>query len=131
MTLRKLSEDIQACRKCEASLARYGVCPRPISSTGERRPIMLLGQAPGITEYHTGQPFQGGAGRAIRELFRISGVSDFDRLVYQTSVMKCFPGRLPTASSDRTPSAAEVKNCAPFLTQQIRFLQPRILVCLG
>ena len=93
--------------------------------------MFLLGQAPGITEYERGAPFQGEAGRSIRALFARCGVEDFDGLVYQTSVTKCFPGRRSGSSTDRMPGAGEVANCLPFLSRQLEEVQPKLLVCLG
>src|SRR5690606_10030614 len=94
-------------------------------------PIFLLGQAPGRTEYERNAPFQGDAGMSIRSLFLECGLSNFDQVVYQTSVTKCFPGRRENSSSDRQPSTREVNNCLPFLIQQLDLIQPKLLVCLG
>jgi uracil-DNA glycosylase len=92
---------------------------------------MLIGQAPGPTEYERNAPFQGDAGVSIRALFSACGLKDFDGIVYQTSVTKCFPGRRPKASSDRKPSAQEIKNCSDFLVRQLDLLRPKLIVCLG
>ncbi len=129
--LAALEARIRACRACEASLGRYGVVPRPIFHGGPGRPIVLLGQAPGRTEYERHAPFQGEAGQSIRRLFAASGLRAFDRCVYQTSVTKCFPGRRAGSSTDRLPGGAEVASCRPFLEEQLAILSPRLLVCLG
>lgn len=119
------------CRRCEHHLARYGVVPRPIFGGRSSFPIVLVGQAPGRTEYERSAPFQGDAGKSIRALFANCGVTDFDQVVYQTSVTKCFPGRLPGSSTDRMPSAQEVANCLPFLSEQLEAVNPKLIVCLG
>ena len=123
MTLSTLEESIQICRRCESTLCKYGVEPRPIFSGGVGYPIFLLGQAPGKTEYDKRAPFQGDAGKSIKAQFAASGLSNFERTVYQTSVTKCFPGRRPGASTDRMPSAGEVKNCLPFLERQLELME--------
>jgi uracil-DNA glycosylase family 4 len=92
---------------------------------------MLIGQAPGPREYERHQPFQGDAGTSIRSLFSSCGLNDFDGIVYQTSVTKCFPGRRPNSSSDRKPGAQEVTNCLGFLARQLDLLRPKLIVCLG
>jgi uracil-DNA glycosylase len=129
--LAALEARIRACRACEASLGRYGVVPRPTFHGGLGCPIVLLGQAPGRTEYERHAPFQGEAGQSIRRLFAASGLRAFDRCVYQTSVTKCFPGRRAGSSTDRLPGGAEVASCRPFLEEQLAILSPRLLVCLG
>lgn len=129
--LAALEARIRACRNCEAVLGRYGVVPRPIVHGGATYPIVLLGQAPGRTEYERNAPFQGEAGQSIRALFASLGLRDFDGRVYQTSVTKCFPGRRAGSSTDRLPGGAEVSSCRPFLGEQLDILAPTLLVCLG
>ena len=131
MTLSKLEIEIQACRKCARTLCKFDVEPRPIFSGGVGYPIFLLGQAPGKTEYVKRAPFQGDTGKSIKAQFAACGLSNFERTVYQTSVTKCFPGRRPNASTDRMPSASEVKNCLPYLERQLELVKPKLLVCLG
>jgi len=94
-------------------------------------PVFLIGQAPGKTEYELRKPFQGEAGKSIKSLFLSCGLRDFERVVYQTSVTKCFPGRRDGTSSDRMPSVQEVNNCMPFLTQQLGIVKPKLIICLG
>lgn len=131
MQLEELEREIKDCKKCESSLHKYGVVPRPIFSGGIDYPIFLLGQAPGRTEYEKNAPFQGGAGKTIKTLFADCGLKDFDKVVYQTSVTKCFPGRCPGSSTDRVPTTQEVKNCLPHLANQLELVKPKLLVCLG
>jgi uracil-DNA glycosylase len=77
-----LDQQIRSCRRCVDILARSPTNPpsdmsptepRPIASAVDHRPVMLIGQAPGLTEYRTGMPFQGGAGQQIRAIFCRSG----------------------------------------------------------
>lgn len=131
MQMDELAARMRACRRCADQLSKYDVEPRPIFGGGDGLPIMLIGQAPGRTEYERNAPFQGDAGRSIRALFESCGLRDFDRQVYQTSVTKCFPGRRPGASTDRMPGVSEVANCLPFLERQLGLLRPQLMVCLG
>ena len=131
MQLEVLEKQIKECRLCQSSLAKYGVVPRPIFSGGTGYPIFLFGQAPGRTEYERNAPFQGDAGKSIKALFAKCGLRNFDGVVYQTSVTKCFPGRRAGSSTDRMPGNAEVANCLPFLGWQVKAVAPKLLVCLG
>jgi uracil-DNA glycosylase family 4 len=98
-------------------------------------PVILVGQAPGPTEYKTGKPFSGQAGERIRQLFADAGLpkTEFDRTVYQTSAVKCFPGqkRNMHAWEDRVPCAAMRDACSGFLAQQIELVQPSLIVAMG
>ncbi len=131
MELEVLEAKIKDCVQCADTLGKYGVVPRPIFSGGLGYPIFLVGQAPGRTEYKKNAPFQGDAGESIKALFAKCGLRNFDRVVYQTSVTKCFPGRRAGSSTDRMPSTGEVTNCLPFLAHQLAIVGPKLLVCLG
>ncbi|RUV45345.1 hypothetical protein EOD29_00335 [Mesorhizobium sp. M1A.T.Ca.IN.004.03.1.1] len=144
MDLIKQDRMIRECRKCELLLSRHPanppldqtcVLPRPVLSEPTKAPIMLVGQAPGIEEYNRGRPFSGQAGTAIKDLFADCGLplKNFDAAVYQTSAVKCFPGRKMDRGrpADRKPDEKMLSNCRPFLADQIRTLDPRLIVCLG
>ena len=148
MHTRELQERIRRCRRCSSLLELRYVDPktemeplraRPVAARVSRAPVMLVGQAPGLEEYRSGRPFQGGAGREIRRIFERQGIPprEFDRLVYQTTVTKCFPGRrvvgmgVDASVRDRAPTGAEVRNCAPVLIEEIRLVRPRVLVLIG
>lgn len=135
------------CRKCANVFAQYPVDPRVNAACVEPRPIvtgilpkpvMLIGQAPGLTEYETGKPFQGDAGKGIRTIFDELGLprSKFDELVYSSAVIKCFPGskqklRKGKVREDVLPSAEMIRNCQPFFEGQIQLADPQIVVTLG
>lgn len=131
MALDALEQQIKDCRRCSDVLDGFGIVPRPIVSGAADYPVFLLGQAPGKTEYEKRAPFQGDAGKSIKALFASCGVHNFDDVVYQTSVTKCFPGRRTGSSTDRMPSRGEVNNCLPYLARQLEIIRPRLLVCLG
>lgn len=142
--------ELRQCRKCESILAQKFVDersseeriqPRPIVIGIRQRPIMLIGQTPGLTEYESGKPFQGPAGQEIRDVFAECGVSaeTFSRLVHTSAVVKCFPGSKKVANrrrpgfrrEDEKPSVAMISNCRPLLERQIALADPKIIVLLG
>lgn len=139
-----LDREIRSCIRCEDILVGRPDDPpssdralhsRPILSPPSLAPIMLIGQAPGLTEYRTGQPFSGGAGGSIRDLFAKCGLSrtEFDRHVYQTSIVKCFPGRKRNRNryEDRVPCSKMRSNCIGYLRRQIDLVLPRLIIPLG
>lgn len=142
--LAALDQEIRSCKHCGPILAQYpenppgstrGVVPRPILSPAIEAPIMLIGQAPGLTEYREGQPFAGSAGQEIRGLFVRCGLRhmEFDGTVYQTSAVKCFPGRKLNGErwEDRPPCATMHKLCGDFLSRQLDLVRPAVIVALG
>jgi uracil-DNA glycosylase family 4 len=142
--LDELDTEIRACTRCADNVARYPVnpprrlervVPRPVLSTPFTAAIMLIGQAPGLTEYDSGRPFQGPAGQDIRSFFAACGVrsDEFDRVVFQTSAVKCFPGRKLNGArwEDRQPDGKMLRTCSDFLLRQIDIVNPNILVSLG
>jgi uracil-DNA glycosylase family 4 len=139
----KFDCDLRSCTKCEGILRKNYVnpCasadivePRPIVSGIRPKPILLIGQAPGLKEYETRKPFQGDAGKKIRKIFREVGV-DFEPSIYSSAVVKCYPGRKPRSrgdgSEDIRPGAEMINNCRPFLERQILLVNPKVIVTLG
>jgi uracil-DNA glycosylase family 4 len=99
---------------------------------------MLIGQTPGLTEYKTGKPFQGDAGKGIKSVLAELGLHHavFDELVYSAAVIKCFPGSKPQLRGDKVredilPSAEMIRNCQPLFEKQIQLADPKIIVTLG
>lgn len=144
MELAELDHRIRQCRACEAYFASLApqpgtndgsLKPRPILSRPFQAPIMLIGQAPGLEEYTGGRPFSGGAGKAVRDLFGECGLSraTFDRVVYQTSAVKCFPGRSLDRGrwADIRPVKDMRNNCRTFLAEQVALVDPKLIVCMG
>jgi uracil-DNA glycosylase family 4 len=143
--LQRLDAEIRSCVRCADSLIQCDVnppsrpekvVPRPILSTPFSASIMLIGQAPSLTEYDSGLPFQGQAGNGIRSLFAACDVRlhEFDSVVYQTSAAKCFPGRKLNKKGrpeERQPDGTMLRMCSGFLRSQIEIVNPRVVVCLG
>lgn len=94
---------------------------------------MLIGQAPGWREIETGLPFAHDAGRRLAGWLALADVSvaDLRERWYMTSVGKCYPGRRPGASVDAPPSRAEVTRWTPILREEVRLVEPRLLLLVG
>jgi len=144
-----LENKFRSCSECKDILSAKFVDkptgervePRPIVTELQPKQIMLIGQAPGITEYIERKPFQGQAGKDIRKAFADCGVDQnrFDKVVHSSAIVMCFPGRkmVPHRSRpgfryvDERPSGAMVKNCQPLLKKQIDVIDPQLIVLLG
>ncbi len=50
---------------------------------------------------------------------------------YCASVTRCYPGRSPPGRGDRTPTPREQELCAFWREQELRLLQPTLVVTVG
>ena len=130
MNFKKLEKEIKSCTKCSDIFWKYNIEAKPIFDWKVWAKIMLLWQAPWISEYKLWKPFVWDTGKSIKKLFYDCGLEKFDEEVYQTSIIKCFPWRKEWFSTDRKPSKIEINNCSSFLIKQIEILKPKIIVCL-
>jgi uracil-DNA glycosylase len=95
--------------------------------------MMLIGQAPGITELEVRRPFAGRAGKELFRWFASIDVTedDFREHVYMTAITKCYPGRVPGGAGDRRPSGREIALCRPFLEAQLDLVRPSAMLLVG
>ena len=88
-----------------------------------RASLMFVGEAPGETEDQLGRPFVGKAGQKLDEMIAAIGFKRED--VYIANVLKSRP------PNNRAPLQHEVDACGPYLAEQIRIIQPTVIVTLG
>jgi uracil-DNA glycosylase len=126
-----LSDEMRACLRCLE--AGYSITPGAVFSGPVPAALMLVGQAPGITEAKAKRPFNASAGRRLFEWLSEAGFDegDFRARFYMTAVTKCFPGKNRTGQGDRKPSRAEQQFCRPFLERELELVQPRVLLAVG
>lgn len=118
--LKQLAEEIRRCQRCRLHINRRNAVPGEGPVTAK---ILICGQAPGRTEDQTGRPFVGMAGKFLNQLLKSI---DLDRTtLYITSPVKCFPPQ------NRPPRADERHACRAYLDQQIKLIQPKIIIALG
>ncbi len=137
--LSDLHQRLRGCRLCLE--AGYDIFPRAIFSGGVGARIMLIGQAPGITEKEAGRPFNAGSGTRLFQWLGTAGIEEnwFRQTQYMTAVTKCYPGRSRSsqggeqvaASGDRVPSPAEQRLCRPYLDQEIALVDPLLILPVG
>jgi uracil-DNA glycosylase len=120
-----------ACRLCLE--AGYDIYPRAIFSGALGARMMIIGQAPGITEKEAGRPFNAGSGTRLFEWLKEAGIGEdqFRLTQYMTAVTKCYPGRSKSGSGDRVPSRAEQRLCRPFLDKEIALIDPALILPVG
>ena len=129
--LATLHSQMQSCRRCLD--AGYPIALGAVFSGPATARVMIVGQAPGVTETEVGQPFNGSSGRRLFGWLGQAGwaEAEFRATQYMTAVTKCFPGKASGGKGDRVPTRAEQKLCAPFLGQELALVRPQILVPVG
>lgn len=91
--------------------------------------IMFVGEAPGRQEDLRGEPFVGAAGRFFDSLLASAGLNRTD--VYITNTVKCRPSTGPAPGRNRPPGPDEIHTCRPWLEDELRIVQPEIIVPMG
>jgi uracil-DNA glycosylase family 4 len=129
--LRALHARMMNCRQCIQ--AGFDIHPRAIFSGKASAKIMIIGQAPGVTEVEAGRPFNAGSGTRLFQWLTEAGLEEvsFRSNQYMTSVTKCYPGKSKNGSGDRVPSQAEQKLCRPYLHEEIELIDPAIMIPTG
>jgi uracil-DNA glycosylase len=130
-SLDTLRHDLRACRQCLE--AGYTIAPGAIFSHPPQARVMLVGQAPGITEVEAQRPFNAGSGRRLFHWLEQAGwrEENFRRRYVMTAVTKCYPGKGKNGKGDRVPSRQEQHFCRPFLEREITLFQPSIMILVG
>ena len=123
---------IVACRACEHA----GLVPsvRPIRHAWtDRQRTMIVGQAPGAQTEAKRFHFAGPGGILLGRWLVAAGYDPdtWRDQCYITSLTRCFPGKASNGKGDRRPSPAELERCRPFLTAELRLVQPRLVLAIG
>lgn len=147
--LDQLNKKMLACQKCALRATCQQVVPGEGSAEAK---IMFIGEGPGGKEDELGRPFVGSAGKFLDEMLGIIGLNREDACptpissnlntsnistkkenakqknwcgVYIANVVKCRP------PENRDPLPEEALTCWPWLMEQIKIIQPKLIVTLG
>lgn len=120
LTLGQIREDLGECTRCKLHKTRNKIV------FGDGNPnarLVFVGEGPGRDEDEQGLPFVGRAGKLLTKIIEAMGLTRKD--VFICNVVKCRP------PNNRNPEADEVEACEPFLFNQIKSINPEVVVCLG
>lgn len=123
---------MRACRLCYE--AGHAIVPGAIFSGNTEARVMLIGQAPGVTEVEAKRPFNASSGKRLFQWLGQTGwdEADFRDTQYITAVTKCYPGKdTKSGRGDRVPSKAEQALCRPFLEREMAAVKPRLIILVG
>ncbi|PKO88381.1 MAG: DNA polymerase III [Betaproteobacteria bacterium HGW-Betaproteobacteria-12] len=117
----ELARAVAACTACPLCQQRK----QAVLGVGDLHPDwMFIGEGPGAEEDVQGEPFVGQAGKLLDNMLAALDIGRGNK-VYIGNAVKCRP------PGNRTPEAAEIATCRPFLARQIALLKPKIIVLLG
>lgn len=115
-----LESRCSACHDCILGNSRTN----PVFGTGNRNAdLMFVGEAPGEQEDLTGIPFVGKAGQLLDRYLYAVGIPR--ESVYIANILKCRPPH------NRDPLPEEEDACIGHLREQVKLIDPKIIVCLG
>lgn len=116
----EIKRDVEKCEKCDLCKTRKHAV---FGEGGLNVNVMFVGEGPGAREDETGRPFVGPAGQLLDKMLASIGL---DRTTaYIANVVKCRPPN----NADPRPEYCQA--CIGYLREQVRFLRPKIIVCLG
>lgn len=90
--------------------------------------VMLIGEAPGVDEDRQGLPFVGASGRLLDRMLAGIGLSRGEGGANGVYISNILFWRPP---GNRSPTAAEIAACLPFVHRHITLVAPKVLVFLG
>ena len=120
-SLEKLAEHCNSCQRCDLAATRTNVV---VSRGNPQAPIMVIGEGPGQQEDEQGLPFVGRSGQLLEKILA-SVRLDTEKDVYICNIVKCRP------PGNRNPTAPEIKACRPYILEQIRMVDPKIILLTG
>ena len=119
--LETLTRHCNGCQRCGLAAGRTNVV---VSRGNPQAPIMIVGEGPGQQEDEQGLPFVGKSGQLLEKILAAVRL-DTEKDVYICNVVKCRP------PNNRTPVADETAACKGYLLEQIRLVDPKIILMTG
>jgi uracil-DNA glycosylase len=119
-TLEEAALEASACTLCRLANGRTHV----VYGVGDpHADLMFIGEGPGFHEDKQGEPFVGAAGQLLNRMLNEIGLSREN--VYIANTVKCRP------PNNRDPLPDELDACTPYLREQIKLVDPHVVVTLG
>lgn len=126
-----LDESLPPLEKVRIKAGKCSACRLAAKRTnmvfGEGNPnadIMFIGEGPGEDEDLSGRPFVGKAGQLLTKIIE-NGMKIPREQVYIANIVKCRP------PANRDPMPDEAQCCIGFLKEQIKIVNPKVLILLG
>ena len=111
----------ERCSACRLAAKRTNMV---FGEGNENADVMFIGEGPGEDEDLSGRPFVGKAGQLLTKIIE-NGMKIPRSQVYIANIVKCRP------PANRDPMPDEAQCCIGFLKEQIRIVNPKVLILLG
>lgn len=116
-----LEKDCKICTKCNLCKTRTNV----VFGVGNKNSkILFIGEGPGENEDLQGEPFVGRGGQLLDKMLTAVDL-DRHKNIYIANIVKCRPPK------NRDPLQEEQDACIDWLRNQVKLINPKIIVCLG
>lgn len=119
-SMEQIATHCNQCHRCELGATRTHAV---IGRGNLQAPILIIGEGPGQNEDETGLPFVGKAGQLLDKILASVQLTEND--VFICNIVKCRP------PGNRTPTVEEMNACLPYLLEQIRMVDPKIILLTG
>jgi uracil-DNA glycosylase family 4 len=120
-SLEVLTSHCQGCQRCDLATSRTNVV---ISRGSPTAPLLIIGEGPGQQEDEQGLPFVGRSGQLLEKILD-SVRLDTEKDVYICNIVKCRP------PGNRVPTPDEMAACKGYLLEQIRLVDPKVILLTG
>jgi DNA polymerase len=120
-TMEEMKAHCSRCHRCELGNNRTNAV---IGEGNLQANIMVVGEGPGQTEDETGRPFVGRSGELLDRILASVNLTR-ERDVFICNVVKCRP------PENRDPTPQEADACKGYLMEQIRLVDPQIILLTG
>lgn len=115
-----LKNDCMSCEQCDLCKTRTNLV---FGDGNKNAEVLFIGEGPGEQEDLQGKPFVGRSGQLLDKMMLAVGL---DRSkIFIANIVKCRPPK------NRDPLPEEQEKCIVWLREQVRIMQPKIIVCLG
>jgi uracil-DNA glycosylase len=115
-----MRQDCEQCDRCGLGATRTHAV---VSRGNPNAKILIIGEGPGENEDLTGKPFVGKAGQLLDRVLESVSLTEDD--VFICNIVKCRP------PGNRKPTKDEMNACRPYLLEQIRLVNPPIIMLAG
>ncbi len=120
--LTQVREEMGDCTRCKLSEGRKNIV---FGSGNPNADLVFVGEGPGADEDEQGLPFVGRAGKKLTEIIEKGMNLNREKDTYICNIVKCRP------PGNRDPEKEEIEACNPFLIQQLKAINPKVIVALG
>lgn len=120
-TLQLLQQEVTNCIKCDLHKTRTNTV---FARGNPQASLCITGEGPGQEEDEQGLPFVGKSGKLLDQTLIELGLN-IDTDIYVCNIVKCRP------PNNRRPTDEEINHCIDYLDEQLKLVDPKVIVALG